>query len=324
MLGGATAWPLVAFAQQGSDRMHRIGLLMPYDEADPEAKTYLSEFVRGLAELGWTDGRNVRIDMRWAAGNVERIRRFAKELTELQPDVILSPTTAVTAAFQRETRTIPIIFASVSDPVGSGFVAGLPRPGGNLTGFIYAEATMAGKWLALLREITNGVKHAAMMFNPDTAPGDGSYYYLPAFEATARSLNVNPIAAPVRGDREIETAIASLAREPQSGLIVMGDSFTVVHRANIISLAARNNLPAIYSASLFVRDGGLLSYGPDRADIFHRSATHIDRILRGAKPAELPVEVPIKFEMAINLATAKSLSLTIPETLLATADEVVQ
>ena len=166
-------------------------MLIPYDETDPEARNYLSAFVHGLGELGWTDGRNVRMDIRWAAGDVERMRTFAKELTELQPDVILSPTTAVTAAFQRETRTIPIIFASVSDPVGSGFVAGLPRPGGNLTGFIYAEATMAGKWLALLREIVNGVKQAAMMFNPDTAPGDGSYYYLPAFETTARSLNVD-------------------------------------------------------------------------------------------------------------------------------------
>jgi putative tryptophan/tyrosine transport system substrate-binding protein len=240
-----------------------------------------------------------------------------------EPDVILSPTTAVTAAFQRETRTIPIIFASVSDPVGSGFVAGLPRPGGNLTGFIYAEATMAGKWLALLREIANGVKQAAM-FNPDTAPGDGSYYYLPAFETTARSLNVNAIAAPVRSDGEIEAAMTSLAREPRSGLVVMGDSFTLVHRAKIISLGAGNNLPAVYSACVFVRDGGLLSYGPDRADIFRRSATYVDRILRGAKPAELPVEVPIKFEMSINLVTAKSLGLTIPETLLATADEVIQ
>jgi putative tryptophan/tyrosine transport system substrate-binding protein len=287
------------------------------------SKTYLSAFVRGLAELGWTDGRNIRMDIRWAGGNVERMNSLAKELIELQPDVILSPTTGVTFAFHRETRTIPIVFASVSDPVGDGFVAGLPRPGGNFTGFIYAEGAIAGKWLASLDEIANGVKRAAFMFNPGTTSGAGAYF-LPSFEIAARTLKVEAIAAPVHSDGEVEAAMTSLAREPRSGLVVVGDSFAVVHRAKIISLAAENNLPTIYSASVFARDGGLLSYGPDRADIFHRSATYVDWVLRGAKPAELPVEVPTKFEMVINITTAKTLGLTIPETLLATADEVIQ
>jgi putative ABC transport system substrate-binding protein len=321
-LGGAVALPIAARAQQ-PDRIRRIALLVPYDESDPEAKTYLSAFMRGLAELGWTDGRNIRMDIRWAGGNVERMTILAKELIELQPDVILSPTTGVTFAFQRETRTIPIVFASVSDPVGDGFVAGLPRPGGNLTGFIYAEGTIAGKWLALLGEIANGVNRAAFMFNPGTTSGGGSYF-LPSFEAAARTLKVTPIAAPVHNDGEVEAAITSLAREPRSGLVVVGDSFAVVHRAKIISLAARNNLPAVYSASVFARDGGLLSYGPDRLDMFHRSASYVDRILKGEKPGDLPVQLPIKFELVINLKTAKALGLTVPQSILVSADEVIE
>ena len=219
---------------------------------------------------------------------------FAKELVDLQPDVILADATPATAALQRETRTIPIVFAVVSDPVGAGFVAGLPRPGGNITGFIIMEASMAGKWLELLTEIAPGIKRAAIMFNPDTAPGGGSYY-LPSFEAAARSLKVEPIAAPVHSDAEIETVITSLGREPGGGLVVMPDTFMIVHRAPIILLAARNNVPAVYSNRRFVRDGGLLSYGPDSVDIFRRSASYVDRILRGAKPADLPVQLPIKF-----------------------------
>ena len=303
--------------------MRRIGVLMAFDENDPEGKARLSGFTQGLAELGWTDGRNLRMDVRWAAGNVDRMRMFAKELVDLQPDVILAGATPATAALQRETRTIPIVFAIVADPVGAGFVASLPRPGGNITGFSNIEASMAGKWLELLTEIAPGVKRVAIMFNPDTAPGGGSYY-LPSFEAAARSLKVEPIVAPVHSDAEIETVITSLGREPGGGLVVMPDGFMTIHRAPIILLAARNNVPAVYSNSVFARDGGLLSYGPDRVDIFRRSASYVDRILRGAKPADLPVQLPVKFEMAVNVKTAKALGLTVPQSILLRADEVIE
>jgi putative ABC transport system substrate-binding protein len=323
LLGGAAAaWPLVANAQQ-PDRVRRIGVQMNWDENDPEAKGYLSAFTQGLAELGWTDGRNIRIDVHWAAGNVERARIFAKRLVDLQPDVILASTTPVTAALQRETRTIPIIFAIVADPVGEGFVAGLPRPGGNITGFKSQEEAMAGKMLGLLTEIAPGVKRVAIMFNPDTAAGGGSYF-LPAIEAAARSLKVAPIATPAHSDAEIETVMTSLGREPGGGLVVMPDIFMDVHRAPIISLAARNNVPAVYFARAFSRDGGLLSYGPDFADIFRRSASYVDRILRGATPADLPVQFPTKFDLVINLKTATALGLTVPPTLLAIADDVIE
>jgi putative ABC transport system substrate-binding protein len=215
------------------------------------------------------------------------------------------------------------VFASAADPVGAGIVAGLPRPGGNITGFMFTEPAIAGKFMELLSEIAPGIKRAAIMFNPDTAPGGGSYF-LPAFEAAAGSLKVAPIVAPVHSDAEIETVITSLGREPGSGLVVTPDSFMLVHRAPTILLAARNNVPAAYQSSVFVRDGGLLSYGPDEVDIFRRSAAYVDRILRGATPAELPVQLPIKFEMVVNLKTAKALGLTVPPTLLARADEVIE
>jgi ABC-type uncharacterized transport system substrate-binding protein len=327
LMGGAAAalsplWPLAARAQQPG-RMRRIGVLMGSGENDPEAKATLSGFTQGLAELGWTDGRNLRTDVRWAASSVDRARMFAKELADLQPDVIFADSTPQTAALQRETRTIPIVFVNVSDPVGSGFVVGLPRPGGNITGFSNLEPSMGGKWLELLTEIAPTVKRAAIMFNPDTAPYARSYY-LPSFEAAARSFNVAPIVAPVHNDAEIETVIASLGREPGGGLIAMPDVFVQVHRAPIILLAARNNLPAVYAQSVFARDGGLLSYGPDQRDIFRRSASYVDRILRGAKPADLPVQLPIKFEMALNAKTAKALGLAVPPSILLRADEVIE
>jgi putative tryptophan/tyrosine transport system substrate-binding protein len=327
-LGSAAAWPVVARAQQ-RDRVRRIGVLMGFGalvglgEDDPTPNVWLSGFTLRLSDLGWTDGRNLRIDVRWAGGNVDRMRMFAKELVNLQPDVILSLSTAATAALQNETRTIPIVFAAVADPVGSGFVASLPRPDGNITGFIIQEAASVGKRLELLTEMAPGVKRAAFMFNPDTAPGGGSYF-LPSFTAAAQALKLEPIAAPVRSDAEIEAAMASLGRDPRGGLVVNPDAFVFTHRATTISLAARNNVPAVYRDSVFVRDGGLLSYGPDLGDMFHRAAPYVDRILRGAKPADLPVQLPVKFEMFINLNTAKTLGLTIPETLLATADEVIQ
>jgi putative ABC transport system substrate-binding protein len=263
------------------------------------------------------------MDVRWAAGNVDRIRMFAKELVGLQPDLILANSTPATAALQRETRTIPIVFTGNSDPVGERFVASLPRPGGNITGFISQEAAMAGKWVELLTEIAPGVKRVAIMFNPDITSG-GVSYFRPAFEAAARSLKVAPIVAPVHSDAEIETVMTSLGREPGGGLVVTADAFMQVHRAPTILLAARNNVPAVYSRSVFVRDGGLLSYGPDQVDLFRRSASYVDRILRGAKPADLPVQLPTKFEMALNAKTAKALGLTVPPSILLRADEVIE
>jgi putative tryptophan/tyrosine transport system substrate-binding protein len=320
-LGAAVAWPLAARAQQ-PDRMRRIGVLMAYEENDPEAKARLSGFTQRLRELGWTDGGDVRMEVRWAA-NAANVDRIAKELVDLQPEVILASTTQATAALQRETRTIPIVFAAVSDPVGDGFVAGLARPGGNITGFSNFEASMGGKWLELLSEIAPRLKRAAIMFNPDTSAGGGTYQ-LPSFEAAARSLKVEPIAAPVRSDAEIETVITSLGREPGSGLVFPPDGFTTVHRTPIVSMAARNNVPAVYSITIFARDGGLLSYRPDIVDIYRRAASYVDRILRGAKPADLPVQLPVKFEMAVNLKTAKALGLAVPQSILLRAHEVIE
>jgi putative tryptophan/tyrosine transport system substrate-binding protein len=289
---------------------------------DPEGKAYLSGFTQGLAELGWTDGRNLRMDVRWEGNSVDRMRMFAKELVDLQPDVILAGATPGTAALQRETRTIPIVFCNVSDPVGSGFVAGLPRPGGNITGFSRSDASLAGKWLELLTEIAPGVNRVAAMFNPDTAPYVRSYY-LPSLEAAARSFKVAPITAPIHSDAEIETVITSLGREPGGGLVVMPGA-GASHLPLIISLAARNNVPAVYSFSGPVKGGGLLSYGPDIRDMFRRAAPYVDRILRGMKPSELPIQLPIKFVMALNAKTAKALGLTVPQSILLSADEVIE
>jgi putative ABC transport system substrate-binding protein len=322
LLGAAAAWPLAARAQQ-AERMRRIGVLMPFAENDPEGVAGLAGFVQGLAQLGWIDGRNVRMDLRWAAGSVDRTRMFAKELVDLQPDVILAHSTPATAALQRETRTIPIVFAGVSDPVGVGFVAGLPHPGGNLTGFIHMEASMGGKWLELLTEIAPGVKRATVMFNPNTAPYAKSYY-LPSFEAAAQSFKVAPIVAPVHSEAEIETAITSLGREPAGGLVVLPDTFSYVHRTAIIFLAARNNVPAAYFDDSFARDGGLFSYGPDLVDIFRRAAPYVDRILKGEKPADLPVQAPTKYVLTLNLKTAKALGLEVPLFFQQRADEVIE
>src|SRR6516164_4148646 len=321
-LGSAAAWPVVARAQQ-PDRMRRIGVLMAYDESDPEAKAHLSAFMQGLVELGWTNGHNIRMDIRWPAGNIDRVRKSAKELVDLQPDVILSEGTPATFALQRETRTVPVIVAAISDPVGAGLVASLARPGGNITGFTISEPAMTGKWLQLLTEISPAVKRVAIMFNPDLIFGRGAPY-LPSFEAAARSLKVESIAATVRSDAEIETAINSFGREPGSGLVVSADGFVFVHRAPIILLTARNKVPTVGSLSRFARDGGLLSYGADPTDIFRRSAAYVDRILRGAKPVDLPVQLPVKFELAVNLKTATALGLTVPQSILLRADEVIE
>jgi putative tryptophan/tyrosine transport system substrate-binding protein len=318
-LGSVAVWPLVARAQQG-DRVRRIGVLMQFDENDPEWKPRYSAFTQALADFGWTNGRNARIDVSWAGGEINRIRALAQELVGLQPDIILTHSTPPTIALQRETRTIPIVFVNVSDPVGSGLVAELKQPGGNITGFGYLEPSLGGKWLELLSGIAPGLKRVAIMFNPDTAPVS---VYMPSFETAARSLRVATIIAPVHDDVEIEMAIIALGREPGGGLVVMPDTFTVLHRAPIILAAARNNVPTVYTLSAFATDGGLLSYGVDPVDTFRRAATYVDRVLRGAKPSELPVQFPTKFELVINMKTAKALGLTIPQNLLALANEVI-
>jgi ABC-type uncharacterized transport system substrate-binding protein len=319
-LGGAATWPLAARAQQG-DGVRRIGVLFPGDEKDPVRKTFVSAFAQALAGLGWTEGRNVRMDLRWGGDDIDGMRVLARELVGLQPDIIVAGSIPATVALQRETRTIPIVFANVADPVASGIVARLNQPGGNTTGFAVYEASLGGKWLELLSEIVPGLKRAAIMFNPDTAPLSA---FMPSFETAARSLKIVPSVAPVHGDVEIETAIIALGREPRGGLVVMPDSFMNVHRAPIILAAARNNVPAVYANSYFARDGGLLSYGVDQVDTFRRAASYVDRILRGEKPADLPVQLPTKFEMVLNLKTAKALGLTVPPSILLRADEVIE
>jgi putative ABC transport system substrate-binding protein len=319
-LGSAAAWPLAARAQQ-PDRVRRIGLLMPYNENDHLAKARISAFTQALADLGWAEGRNLRMDLRWYGDDTNRMRALAQDLVGLKPDIIVTTSTPATVALQRETRTIPTIFLSLTDPVASGIVAGLNQPGGNVTGFANVEASLAGKWLELLSEIAPGLKRAAIMFNPDTSAAS---LYMPLFETAAQSLKVVPITALVHSDVEIETAIISLGREPRGGLVVMPDVFTLAHRAPIILAAAQNHVPAVYSLSAFARDGGLLSYGVDRVDTSRRAATYVDRILRGATPAELPVQLPTKFEMIVNLKTAKALGLTVPQSILLRADEVIE
>jgi putative ABC transport system substrate-binding protein len=316
-LGTVPAWPVMAWAQQ----MRRIGVLIPFDENDPEGKLLYSAFTQALADLGWAGGRNVRMDLRWASGDINRIRALAQELVGLQPEVIVTNGTPETAALQRETRAIPIVFVNVSDPVASGIVPRLDRPGANITGFATLEATLGGKWLELLSEIAPRLKRAAIMFNPDTSPASA---YMPSLETAARSLKVAPIVTPVHSDVEIETAIIALGREPGGGLVVMPDGFMIAHRASIMMAAARNNVPAVYANLAFARDGGLLSYGPDRVDNFRRVASYVDRILRGTKPGDLPVQFPTKFEMAVNLKTAKALGLTVPQSILLRADEVIE
>jgi putative tryptophan/tyrosine transport system substrate-binding protein len=320
--GAAVAWPLAARAQQ-PERMRRIGVLIGLAESDPEAQAWAAAFREGLQKLGWAEGRNIRIDTRWASSDMESMQRYAKELVALQPDLILSTNTPTTASLLQQTRTIPIIFANVSDPVGSGFVANLPRPGGNVTGYINIEASLASKWLELLKEIAPRVASVAFLFNPATAPDSGSYFLGP-FKAAAPSFQVEAISAPVQDTSELESVIAAQARTPNSGLIVMPGAFLTTRRAEITSLAARYRLPAVYPYRNYTELGGLLSYGNNLVDNFRRAAIYADRILKGAKPSELPVQVPVKFELVINLKTAKALGLDVPLFLQQRADEVIE
>jgi putative ABC transport system substrate-binding protein len=322
LCGVSIAWPLAAHAQQ-SDRVRRIGVLMGYAESDSDAQAWYAAFREELQKLGWTEGRNTQIYTRWATpADAGSMRRFAKELVALQPDLFLSSTTPTTTALLQQTRTIPIVFAIVADPIGSGFLASFARPGGNVTGFIFTEPTMAGKWLELLKEIAPRVARIAMLFNPASATY--AEYWLNPFKAAAASFGIEPIAAPVRDRSELESVVAAQAREPNGGLIAMPDSFTDAHRAEITSLAARYRLPAVYPFRFFVEVGGLLSYGVDRTDNFRRAATYADRILKGEKPSELPVQAPFKYELVINLKTAKALGLDVPLHLQQLADEVIE
>jgi len=322
LLGGAASWPLAAHAQQG-ERMRRIGVLMgDFPENAPEARAIVAAFREELQKLGWTEGRNIQIDFRWAAADIEAMQRFAKELVGSQPELIFSTNTPATATLLQQTRTIPIVFVQVTDPVGSGFVASIPRPGGNVTGFITMAPTMAGKWVEMLKEIAPQVKRAAFLFNPATAPY--FEYYLNPFKAAAPSFAVEAIAAPAHDVSELESVIAAQASAPNGGLIAMPDSFTITNRLEIISLAARHRLPAVYAFRFFAELGGLLSYGNDIVDNYRRAATYVDRVLKGAKPSELPVQAPVKFELVINLKTAKALGLVVPVQLQQRADEVIE
>jgi len=323
LFGTVGLWPLAARAEQ-TGRVRRLGVLMAPQESDPEGKAQLSGFTQALAALGWIEGRNLQMEIRWGGGDANRARIYAKELAALQPDVILAQGTPVTAAFQRETQTIPIIFVVVTDPVGDGFVAGIAHPGGNITGFLTSESAITGKMLELLAEIAPSLNRVAMLFNPDTAPGGGTYYSR-GFEAAAQSSKIEPIVARARSDAEIETALTSLGREPNGGVVVMPDFFMFNHVEPIILLAAKNKVPTIYPWRFVVaKNGALLSYGPDLKDIVRRGAPYVDQVLRGAKPADLPVQVPVKFEMAVNAKTAEALGLTVPPSMLLRADEVVE
>ena len=321
VIAASAAWPIAAHAQQ-AERVQLIAVLMAFGESDPEGLAWIAAFREGLQKLGWVEGPNIRITTRFATPDVEAMQRFAKELVMLQPDVILSQSTPTTAALLQSTRTIPIIFVNIADPIGSGFVASFPRPGGNVTGFTNLEPTMPGKWLELLKEIAPRVARVAMLFNPATA----SYFdlYLKPFQAAASSFGVEAIAAPVHDRSDLEAVIAAHAREPNGGLIVMPDTFLIAHRAEVISLTARYRRPAVYPYRLFTKVGGLLSYGNDSFDNYRRAAGYADRILKGEKPADLPVQAPTKFELVINLKTAKALGVTVPSTLVDRADEVIE
>ena len=321
LVGAAVAWPIAARAQQ-PDRMRRIGVLMGFAESDREGQAFVAAFREGLQKLGWAEGRNVRIDYRWTALDPELIERFAKELVALQPDLILTQSTPATAELLQQTRTIPIVFGLVADPIGSGFVASFPQPGGNVTGFVTMQPTMAGKWLELLKEISPRVARVAMLFNPVTAPY--AEYWLNPFKAAAASFAVQAIVAPVHDTSELDSVVAAQAHEPNGGLIVMPDTFTTGHRSEITSLAARYRLPAVYPYRVFAESGGLLSYGDDLTDNFRRAASYVDRILKGEKPRELPVQAPVKFELVINLKAAKALGLDVPVHLQQRADEVIE
>jgi putative ABC transport system substrate-binding protein len=320
LVGGAAAWPLAARAQQG-ERVRRIGVLLPAAADDAEFQARLAAFHQGLALLGWTIGRNVRTDTRWAGANAAEIRRHAAELAALAPDVILAHGTATVAPLLQATRTVPIVFAFVVDPVAAGFIDSLARPGGNATGFMTTEFSMAGKWLELLKQIAPSVARVAVL--RDATQGSGISQFV-AIQTVAPSLRVEVNPINTRDAGVIERAVAAFARSPNGGLIVAGGAATMLHRDLIIMLAARHKLPAIYYARHMVTAGGLISYGPDFVDQYRQAAGYVDRVLKGEKPADLPVQAPTRYETVINLKTAKALGLTVPPTLFAIADEIIE
>jgi putative ABC transport system substrate-binding protein len=319
LLAGLVFWPLAARAQQ-VDRIRHIGVLVGLPEHDVNMKARLTALRQGLKRRGWSEDRNIRIDYRYAPAGANT-QALAKEVVQSQPDVILAHTVTIVAALQRESRTVPIVFVSVADPIGSGFIASLARPGGNLTGLTTFEPSIAGKWFSMLKEVVPQIKRAAFMSNPNTSSYD---YYLRAAQAAAASLNIELLASPVTNTAEITNLIESFARVPDSGLVVPPDIFTVEHGDSIIALTARHRLPAVYTFDYLVAAGGLMSYGTDRVDEMRQAAAYIDRILRGDKPADLPVQAPTKFETVVNLKTAKALGVTIPPGLLLAADEVIE
>ena len=318
---GAVAWPLALWAQQGE--MRRVGVLMTsLQQDDPAGIADVAALRQGLAGFGWIEGRNIRIELRWPGDDVERIQVLAKELVELKPDALLARTTPTTAALKRETDVIPIVFVNVAEPVESGFVQSLARPGGHITGFTNFEAPIGGKWLQLLKEADPRLVRIATIYNPQTAPF--AALFLQSVRSAARALGVEIVDMPVRSDAEIEAALAMFAREPGGGLIAIPDSFTTGRRDRVIALVARHRLPALYAVPSFTPSGGLMAYAVDTRDTMHRAAGYIDRILKGARPADLPVQAPAKFELLINLKTAKALGLDLPPTLIARAEEVIE
>jgi putative tryptophan/tyrosine transport system substrate-binding protein len=324
LLGGAaTAWPLAARAQQG-ERMRRIGVLMNGPATDAELQLHLAAFVNGLRQLGWVEGQNLRVDIRWPPGDAALAQTYAAQLIGLMPDVILAVTTVNLEVVRQATSTVPVVFVRVSDPVAQGFVASLPKPGGNLTGFSGTEFSVGGKWLDLLKEIAPGLARVAIMFNPDTAPQ--AKFFMRSIEAAASSLRVQPVVVPVRATADIEPAFENFARAPNGGLILTTDPFTYLRQQLIADLANRHRLPAISWDPVFAKYSGLMSYGANinLLDQFQQAAGYVDRILKGTKPADLPVQAPTKYELVINLKTAKALGLEIPHTLLARADEVIE
>jgi putative ABC transport system substrate-binding protein len=319
LLGGAAAWPVGARAQL---RMRRIGVLMGLSESDSEGPPRVAVFKQELQNLGWTEGRNLQIEYRWAAGDADRIGSLSRELAGTMPDVLVAHLTAATEALMLQTRTIPIIFVLAADPVGSGLVASLSRPGGNVTGFTNFVPSLGGKWVELLKEVSPRIKRVALLFNPEVAAGGGSFYSRPV-QAAASTLAVESTLAVARDATAIEDALATVSRDAESGLIVMPDLFTTNHRELIIRLAAEHRLPAIYPFRYFAAEGGLMSYGIDIADLFRRAAAYADKVLRGVEPSQLPVQQPEKFEFVINLKTARALDLTVPRILLARADMLI-
>jgi putative ABC transport system substrate-binding protein len=320
LLGAAAAWPLAARAQQG-ERMRRIGVLMNLAADDAEGQARLAAFLRGLQQLGWIEGRNAHLDIRWGAGDAERFRRYAAELVALAPDLILAASGSTMPPLLHATRTVPIVFVQVADPVGNGFVASLARPGGNATGFTNIDFSMSAKWLELLKQIAPGATRAAVLRDSTEPTGIGQWGALQSV-APSFTLELTPVGVSDPG--EIERAIAGFANLPNGGLIVTASAPTAVHRDLIITLATRHRLPAVYAYKYFITSGGLISYGPDTIDPYRRAVGYIDRILKGEKPADLPVQAPTKYELVINLKTAKSLGLEIPDGLLARADEVIE